>query len=73
MCGWWIKDVDRMPLIIWHALPSVICWGLWKEKNARIFKDRAQSEVELILFIYKALFDWVSVWAAFEEITWYSI
>lgn len=70
--GWEVKDLDDFHNIIWQVLPSVICWGLWKERNARIFEGRVRNQMELRLYIYKLLFDWVSIRADFHEVEWFS-
>lgn len=57
-----------MPHIIWRTLLRVICWDLWKERNACIVKDRARSDAELLSSIYKYLFKWVSIGADFLRI-----
>lgn len=65
--GWWIRDWEALPSIIWTALPGAIGWGLWNERNARIFYDRVRSKEELILSIYRGLFDWCSIRDEFSD------
>lgn len=71
--GWWINDLEGLPSIIWSTLPSAICWGLWKERNAWIFEGVRKNLVELALSIYRSLFNWLSVRADFDEKDWDSI
>lgn len=70
--GWGVKDLDGFPYIIWQALPSAICWSLWKERNTKIFYGRMRNQIELVNYIYNLLFDWVSIRAEFEEMEWFS-
>lgn len=37
------------------------------------FEGRLKNQTELMTFIYKLLFDWVSIRVDFDEIEWYSI
>lgn len=57
--GWCFSSLEGFLLSIWRAFPGVICWGLWKKRNSRIFEDKFRSLNELVLFIYNMLFDWV--------------
>lgn len=45
--GWWIFDLEDLPLAVWSALPSAICWGLWKERNARLFEGKQKNQVRI--------------------------
>lgn len=47
-------------------------WGLWKERNSRIFEDRPKGLEEIFLYIYRLLFDWISICPGFEEAAWVS-
>jgi len=71
--GWWISGLKRLVLFIWCAMLMAICWGLWKERNSRIFEDKYRSQIALVTFIYNILFEWVSVWLDYDESVWYAI
>lgn len=58
---------------IWKALSGIICWGLWKERNMRIFEDKFCTISKLTLLLYKNMFEWASIWASFDESEWDSI
>lgn len=51
---------------IWYAVLGVIWWSLWNERNGKIF-EKFHSSNELVTFIYKSLFEWVSTWASFDD------
>lgn len=52
---------------IWRALPGAICWGMWKERNSKIFENKVQSHEKVVTSIYESLFEWASDWANFED------
>lgn len=54
---WWIGGLESFPLSIWRALPGVICWELWKERNNRIFEDKYWGQSDWLVFIYNTLFE----------------
>lgn len=70
---WWIRDLDSLPTILWSSLPGAICWGIWKERNSRIFEDNLMSYEEILSYIHSTLFDWISIRSDFEEREWVSI
>lgn len=71
--GWWVCGLGSPFMSIWHALPGVISWGLWRERNNMIFEDKFRSQDEVVVAIYKSLFEWASVWAIFEDGEWDTI
>lgn len=71
--GWWIRDWEALPSIIWTTFPGAIGWGLWNERNVRIFYDKTRSKDELILSIYRGLFDWCSIRDEFFDGEWHTI
>lgn len=71
--GWWIGGLECFCLSIWKAFPGAICWGLWKERNNRIFGEKYRGLDELLVFIYNTLFEWVSIALCFEELEWYAM
>lgn len=56
-----------------YQIPRVICWGLWNERNSRIFEDKFHSMDEIIIHIYKSLFEWASNWESYEDGEWEAI
>lgn len=42
-------------------------------RNFFFFRISIDSMGELVIFIFNILFDWVSIWADFEELEWYAI
>lgn len=66
---WWVCGLGSLSTSIWCA----ICWRLWKERNSRIFEDKVRSQEEMVISIYKSLFEWASIWANFDDVEWYSI
>lgn len=65
--------MEGLPLSIWRALSRVICWGIWKERNSRMFEDKSCSMEEMVIHIYKSLFEWALVWECFEDGEWEAI
>lgn len=68
--GWWLSGLGSFPQDIWRALSGAICWGLWKERNNRIFEDRYRTHDELVLSIYDTLFKWALVCPSFDDLVW---
>lgn len=68
--GWSIHKLEGLPTIIWFYLPGAVCWGLWKERNSRIFEDRARDLEEILLYIHRALLEWVAICPDFEVLAW---
>ena len=46
---------------VWMAAPHCLIWCLWKERNNRIFEDTKRIMLDLKLFFFRALLDWMSV------------
>lgn len=65
--SWWVNDLEVLPSIIWLSLLGAIYWGLWKERNCSVFEDKMRSHEELCLYIYRMLFNWISIMADFVE------
>lgn len=67
---WSICKLEGLPATIWSYLSGAVCWGLWKERNSRIFEDRARDLEEILLYIHKVLLQWVAIRPDFEESAW---
>ncbi len=44
---------------IWCLIPHCVIWCLWQERNARHFEDHERTILELKLFFFQILYDWV--------------
>lgn len=51
-------------------LPWVICWTIWKERNARTFDDIYMPSNRICLTAYRLLFYWVSILDDFDTSDW---
>jgi hypothetical protein len=47
-------------LRIWKQVPSCVLWGLWRERNSRLFEDMEVSVGALCRNVLKMLYLWVS-------------
>jgi hypothetical protein len=47
-------------LRIWKQVPSCVLWGLWHERNSRLFEDMKVSVGALCRNVLKMLYLWVS-------------
>lgn len=59
------KGFSRKGEVIWRCIPSAFCWGLWKKRNARIFKERYTvfSWVSFHPLLKEEMFrDWMFDW-----------
>ncbi len=43
----------------WRLIPHCVIWCLWRERNARHFEDHKRTILELKLFFFQTLYDWV--------------
>jgi hypothetical protein len=44
----------------WKQVPLCVMWGLWREKNARLFEDVELPVLDLCRNVLNTLFVWVS-------------
>jgi hypothetical protein len=45
---------------LWKQVPLYVMWGLWRERNARLFEDVDLPVVDLCQNVLNMLYDWVS-------------
>jgi len=45
-------------LKVWNMIPVAIWWATWKERNRRIFEDKALSFQDFKLSILRLLYSW---------------
>ena len=45
---------------IWFIVPHCSMWGLWREWNSRCFEDNERSILDLKLFFFRMLLDWLA-------------
>jgi len=43
------------------AVPHCLMWCIWREKNYRCFEDYERTVVDLKLFFFRTLSDWMSI------------
>ena len=44
---------------IWSIVPHCLMWCLWRERNSRCFEDIERSILDLKLFFFRTLLDWL--------------
>ena len=47
---------------VWNLVPLCLMWTIWKERNSRIFEDKASSMDQLMGSFVNELFDWSRIW-----------
>ena len=45
---------------IWKAIPHCLMWGIWRERNARIFEGCELSIADLKQCFYRLLMEWMA-------------
>ena len=45
---------------IWLIVPHCLMWCLWRERNSRCFEDNERSILDLQLFSFGTLLDWLA-------------
>jgi len=48
-------------LEIWKMIPLAIWWSTWKERNHKIFEDKARSYQEFKIYFLRTLYSWSQV------------
>jgi len=55
----WRRRVKKSWILgVWSMVPLAIWWATWKERNRRIFEDKALSFQEYKLYFLRLLFSW---------------
>lgn len=65
-----MHELEELPATIWSHLPVVVCRCLWKERNSKIFEDRARSVEEILCYSYSILLEWVAIRPDFMDDAW---
>jgi hypothetical protein len=56
----WKRRVGRNDInIVWNAIPSILMWYVWRERNARSFDDCEKASLDLQTCFLKSLFEWI--------------
>ena len=55
---------------VWRAVPHCLMWCLWKERNARLFKDNDQNVLELKMLFFRTLFGWMTATGLFPSLSY---
>jgi hypothetical protein len=56
----WLGQLGRHDsALVWKMIPHCVIWCLWRERNARLFDDSECHILELKLFFFHTLLDWV--------------
>ena len=45
---------------VWMVIPHRLMWCIWKEMNSKSFEDTERSMLDLKLFFFRTLLDWLS-------------
>jgi len=45
---------------LWKQVPSCVMWGLWRERNTRLFEDVELPVMDLYRNVLNMLYVWVS-------------
>lgn len=44
---WSRKGLGKVEMKTWNSLPAAVWWTIWKERNARIFESKCESEISM--------------------------
>ena len=47
-------------LVTWMVVPNCLMWCLWRERNNRSFEDTIRTILDLKLFCFRTLLEWLS-------------
>ena len=45
---------------IWIIVPHCLMWWFWEERNSRCFENNERSILDVKLFFFRTLLDWLS-------------
>ena len=48
---------------IWLIVSHCLMWCLWRERNSRFFEDNERSILDLKLFFFRTLLDWLATFS----------
>jgi hypothetical protein len=61
LLGGWGTSLGRGYVTrLWKQIPLCVMWGLWRERNARLFEDVDLPIVDLCRNVLNMLYVWVS-------------
>jgi hypothetical protein len=58
---WWTRGCTRRA-VIWKMVPLCLMWCIWRERNARCYKDTAHSFEEILHYFFFTLYTWAVGW-----------
>jgi hypothetical protein len=60
LSGWGTSRGRDHVTRLWKQIPLCVMWGLWRERNARLFEDVDLSVVDLCRNVLNMVYVWVS-------------
>lgn len=63
---WDGRDQGARVKFFWDYLMHGVLWGIWRERNLRVFEDKFRSSSEVIDSIVREVGDWVLVLDMFQ-------
>lgn len=73
LLAWQLNFETVQKKLLWNLLAAAILWCTWKERNARVFTNKAHNKARVIHMVKYSLFEWALAIKEFEDVSFRTI